>query len=69
MGERKVRTKGIRVPRHGHAFVTVAARDANGFVHHFDEIEAPLGALHEAMAILQLKSTAMEAAHRDAHTA
>ncbi|KAA9154728.1 hypothetical protein F6B41_12180 [Microbacterium lushaniae] len=69
MGERRMRTKGERVPRHGHAFVTVTARDANGFLHHFDEIEAPVGALHEALAILQLKSTAMEAAHRDAHSA
>lgn len=69
MGERKVRSKAVRVPRHGHAFVSVTARDANGFVHHFDEIETPLGALHEAIAILQLKSTAMEAAHRDAHSA
>src|SRR3546814_6308516 len=45
MGERKVRSKAVRVPRHGHAFVSVTARDANGFVHHFDEIETPLGAL------------------------
>lgn len=69
MGDRKVRSKGVRVPRHGHAFVTVTARDANGFVHHYDEIEAPIGALHEAVAILQLKSTAMDAAHHDARTA
>src|SRR3546814_10044385 len=32
MGERKVRSKAVRVPRHGHAFVSVTARDANGFV-------------------------------------
>lgn len=69
MGDRKVRGKGTRVPRHGHAFVTITARDANGFVHHYDEVEAPVGALHEAVAILQLKSTAMEAAHRDAQSA
>lgn len=69
MGERRARGNGIRVPRHGHALVTITARDANGFVHHYDEIEAPVGALHEAVAILQLKSTAMEAAHRDASTA
>ena len=42
----------------------MSARDANGFVHHYDDIEAPLGSLHEAMAILQLHSAATEAAHR-----
>jgi hypothetical protein len=71
MGERKrvVRGTNGRVPRHGHAFVTVTARDANGFVHHFDEIEVPVGSLHEAMAVMQIRSTAMEGAHRDVRTA
>ncbi|MGP3536603.1 hypothetical protein ACTU3I_17560 [Microbacterium sp. RD1] len=69
MGERRARSKSIRVPRHGYAFVSVTARDANGFVHHFDEIETPLGALHEAVAVMQLKSVAMETAHRDAQGA
>lgn len=64
MGEQKRRIAGsVRVPRHGYAFVTVTARDANGFVHHYDEIETPLGSLHEAVAVMQLKSTAMEADH------
>lgn len=69
MVERRVRTRGTRVPRHGYAFVNVTARDANGFVHHFDEIEAPIGALHEAIAILQVNSTATEAAHDRAREA
>ncbi|MFJ6652411.1 hypothetical protein ACIQLJ_06410 [Microbacterium sp. NPDC091313] len=69
MVERRARTKGIRVPRHGYAFVSVTARDANGFVHHFDEIEAPVGALHEAVAILQVSSTATQAAHDRAREA
>lgn len=70
MGEQKRRTAGRpAVPRHGYAFVTVTARDANGFVHHFDQIETPLGALHEAVAIMQLKSTAMDAAHDEARQA
>jgi hypothetical protein len=47
----------------------VTARDANGFVHHYDEIETPLGSLHEAVAIMQLKSTAMDAAHDEARRA
>jgi hypothetical protein len=64
-----VRTKGARVPRHGYAFVSVTARDANGFVHHFDEIEAPVGALHEAIAVLQVNSTAIETAHHEAREA
>jgi hypothetical protein len=70
MGEQKRRGANIaRVPRHGYAFVTVTARDANGFVHHYDEIETPLGSLHEAVAIMQLKSTAMDAAHDAARRA
>jgi hypothetical protein len=55
-----------RLPRHGNALVTVTVRDANGFVHHFGDLETDIGAVHEALAILQLKSTAMDAAHRDA---
>lgn len=70
MGEQKRRgANNARVPRHGYAFVTVTARDANGFVHHYDEIETPLGSLHEAVAIMQLKSTAMDAAHDAARRA
>lgn len=52
-----------RVARPGYAIVAVSARDANGFVHHYDEIETPLGSLHEAVAILQLHSTRMDAVH------
>jgi hypothetical protein len=71
MGEQKKRrvAGSVRVPRHGYAFVTVTARDANGFVHHYDEVETPLGSLHEAVAIMQLKSTAMDAAHDAARQA
>lgn len=69
MGERRSRAKGTRVPRHGHAYVTVTARDANGFVHHFDEMEVPVGSLHEALAVMQIRSAEMEAAHRDTRTA
>lgn len=64
MGERKQNNRdAVKVPRHGYAFVTVTARDANGFVHHYDTIETQVGTLHEAMAIMQLHSTAMEADH------
>lgn len=58
-----------RVARPGYALVSVSARDANGFVHHYDDIEAPLGSLHEAIAILQLNSVATDAAHRGEETA
>ncbi|WP_438352286.1 hypothetical protein [Microbacterium sp. CJ88] len=64
MADRKQSAKGAaKVPRHGYAFVTITARDANGFVHHYDTIETRVGSLHEAVAILQLHSTAMEAEH------
>ena len=53
-----------RVPRPGYALVSVSARDANGFVHHYDEIEAPLGSLRESLAILHLHSSETDAAHR-----
>jgi hypothetical protein len=64
MGERRQGGRGVaKVPRHGYAFVTVTARDANGFVHHYDAIETQVGSLHEAIAIMQLHSTAMQADH------
>ena len=58
-----------RVARPGYALISVSARDANGYVHHYDDIEAPLGSLHEAVAILHLHSTATDAAHRGEQTA
>ena len=70
MGEQKRRAaKNVRVPRHGYAFVSITARDANGFVHHYDEIETPLGSLHEAVAVMQLHSTALDAVHDAARRA
>ncbi|MDQ1169573.1 hypothetical protein QE392_001377 [Microbacterium proteolyticum] len=63
MAERRFGRKA-RVPRHGYAVVSVSARDANGFVHHYDDIEAPLGSLREALAILHLQSSEMDAVHR-----
>jgi hypothetical protein len=55
-----------RLPRHGNALVSVTVRDANGFLHRYDDIETDLGAVQEALAIMQLKSAEMSAAHRDA---
>lgn len=63
MAERRVGRKA-RVPRPGYALVSVTARDANGFVHHYDDIEVPLGSLRESLAILHLHSEEMDAAHR-----
>ncbi|MCI9858770.1 MULTISPECIES: hypothetical protein [Microbacterium] len=63
MAERRFGRKA-RVPRPGYALVSVSARDANGFVHHYDDIEAPLGSLRESLAILHLHSEEMDAAHR-----
>ncbi len=62
-------SRGTSLPRHGRAFVTVSVRDANGFLHHFGDIDTSVGAVHEALALLQLQSTAMDAAHRDDLTA
>lgn len=63
MGQRRF-GRTTRTARPGYALVSVSARDANGFVHHYDDIEAPIGSLHEAMAILQLHSAQTDAAHR-----
>ena len=63
MAERRFGRKA-RVPRPGYALVSVSARDANGFVHHYDDIEAPLGSLRESLAILHLHLEEMDAAHR-----
>jgi hypothetical protein len=59
----------VRVPRNGYAFVTVTARDANGFVHHYGDVETPIGAMQEALAILRIHSVEMESAHHDTRTA
>lgn len=63
MAERRLGRKA-RVPRPGYALVSVSARDANGFVHHYDDIEAPLGSLRESLAVLHLHSAEMDAAHQ-----
>lgn len=68
MAERRFGRKA-RVPRPGYALVSVSARDANGFVHHYDDIEAPLGSLRESLAILHLHSSEMDAAHRGEESA
>ncbi|MBM3717150.1 MAG: hypothetical protein FJW64_15740 [Actinobacteria bacterium] len=68
MAERRIGRK-TRAARQGYALVTVTARDANGFVHHYDEIETPIGSLHEAVAVMQLHSTGTEIAHRESGTA
>ncbi|HWI31786.1 MAG TPA: hypothetical protein VNT50_09865 [Microbacterium sp.] len=54
----------VRLPRHGYALVTITVRDANGFLHHYGDIEAQVGSVHEAIAIMQLQSRAVEDAHR-----
>lgn len=62
-------TKSKALPRHGRALVTVSVRDSNGFLHHFGDIDTSIGAVHEALAILQLQSAEMDAAHRDGASA
>ncbi|MFB8385613.1 hypothetical protein ACFC3F_00555 [Microbacterium sp. NPDC055910] len=49
--------------------MTVSVRDSNGFLHHFGDIDTSIGAVHEALAILQLQSAEMDAAHRDGASA
>lgn len=67
MAGRSSKTKAL--PRHGRALVTVSVRDSNGFLHHFGDIDTSVGAVQEALAIMQLQSTAMDAAHRDGMSA
>lgn len=62
MAARASRTKAL--PRHGRALVTVTVRDANGFLHHFGDIDTSVGAVQEAIAVMQLHSAEAEAAHR-----
>lgn len=47
-------TRTVSLPRHGYAFVTVIARDANGFTHYYSEIEVDARALAEALGRMQL---------------
>lgn len=63
-------TKRTRpLPRHGYAQVTVTVRDSMGFLHHYGDLEAPVGALKDALAILHLQSTAMDAAADETRSA
>lgn len=66
---KRTTTSAVRVPRNGYAFVTVTARDANGFVHHYGDVETPIGAMQEALAILRIHSVEMDAAHDGTRTA
>lgn len=61
------RTKPL--PRHGYANVSVTVRDSMGFLHHYGDIEAPVGALKDALAILHLQSAAMDAAAKESRSA
>ena len=45
----------IRTPRRGHAVVRISVVDENGFVHDYAPVEAPLGAVRDAVAILHLQ--------------
>jgi hypothetical protein len=55
-------SKKSALPRHGRAHVTMTIRDSNGFLHHFGDIDTSVGAVHEALAIMQLQSPEMDAA-------
>lgn len=68
MAARSARSKKA-LPRHGRAQVSITVRDANGFLHHYGDIDTSVGAVQEAVAILQLHSAEMDAAHRDSRTA
>ncbi|MET0302949.1 MAG: hypothetical protein ABW040_02775 [Microbacteriaceae bacterium] len=47
----------------------MTVRDANGFLHHFGDIDTSVGAVQEAIAIMQLHSAEAEAAHRGSRSA
>lgn len=66
---RRSSSKESKLPRRGYALVTVAVCDENGFTHQYERIEAPIGAVRDAMALLHLQSTALDAAAADARTA
>ncbi|MDN3495452.1 hypothetical protein QL996_05890 [Planococcus sp. APC 4015] len=67
MAARSSRSKAL--PRHGRAQVSVTVRDANGFLHHYGDIDTSVGAVQEAIALLQLHSAEMDAAQRGTLTA
>lgn len=67
MAARSSRSKAL--PRHGRAQVSVTVRDANGFLHHYGDIDTSVAAVQEAIALLQLHSAEMDAAHRGTLTA
>ena len=59
--------RSTRLPRHGYGLVAVTVRDANGFLHHYPDIETPIGVAQEAIALMQLHSdAAAPAASQDA---
>lgn len=48
------------LPRRGHALVTISVVDEGGFTYQYETIEAPLGAVRDSLAALQLQATTAE---------
>lgn len=47
---------------------TITVVDEHGFTHHYAPVETPSGALRDAVALMHLQSTAMEAADPGSQT-
>jgi len=43
-----------RLPRRGHALVTITVVDENGFTSQYETVEAPVGALRDGVAAIHL---------------
>lgn len=53
---------GTKLPRRGFVMATITVVDEHGFTHHYAPVETPTGALRDAVALMHLQSTAMDAA-------
>lgn len=59
---------GTKLPRRGFVMATITVVDEHGFTHHYAPVETPTGTLRDAVALLHLQSTAMDAAASESQT-
>lgn len=57
-----------KLPRRGYVIATITVVDEHGFTHHYAPVETPTGALRDAVSLMHLQSTALDAAKPGSQT-
>ena len=61
MKSRRFARTSSRLPRRGHALVTITVVDENGFTSQYETVETPVGALRDGVAAIHLAAVDSEA--------